>query len=163
VPSPASSPSWARRRTRAILVIVVVLLAVPAGVAAQPTIARIAYLSPDSGPSLYSETFRQGLRDLGWVEGQNVAIEYWWADQKREWLPALARELVRRPVDLIFASTTQAALAIRRSRWIRKRNDGTRSSSSSAWSHLLRAAIHYGNRRGFFVKSDGAKGESRRR
>lgn len=95
----------------AVLVTVVVLLALPAAVAAQQTVSRIAYLSPDSGPSLYSEAFRQGLRDLGWVEGQNVAIEYWWADQKRDRLPDLARELVRRPVDLIFASTTQAALA----------------------------------------------------
>jgi putative ABC transport system substrate-binding protein len=96
---------------RHAVVAVVLLLAVPTGVAAEQGVFRIAYLSPDSGPSLYSEAFRQGLRDLGWVEGKNVAIEYWWADQRRERLPALARELVRRPVDLILASTTQAALA----------------------------------------------------
>jgi putative tryptophan/tyrosine transport system substrate-binding protein len=95
----------------AIFAFVVVLFVVPVAVEAQPAVSRIAYLSPDSGPSLYSEAFRQGLRDLGWVEGQNVAIEYWWADQKRDRLPDLAREIVRRPVDLIFASTTQAALA----------------------------------------------------
>jgi putative ABC transport system substrate-binding protein len=95
----------------AVLVTLLGLFAVPAAVVAQQTVSRIAYLSPDSGPSLYSEAFRQGLRDLGWVEGRNVAIEYWWADQKRDRLPGLARELVRRPVDLILASTTQAALA----------------------------------------------------
>jgi putative ABC transport system substrate-binding protein len=99
------------RQVRHAVVAVVLLLAVPAGVATGQGVFRIAYLSPDSGPSLYSDAFRQGLRDLGWVEGKNIAIEYWWADQKRERLPALARELVRRPVDLILASTTQAALA----------------------------------------------------
>lgn len=100
-----------RHIRHAVLVTVILFLAGPAAVVAEQAVSRIAYLSPDSGPSLYSEAFRQGLRDLGWVEGENVAIEYWWADQKRERLPALARELVRRPVDLILASTTQAALA----------------------------------------------------
>ncbi len=100
-----------RHVSHAVLVTLIVLFAVPAAVVAQQRVSRIAYLSPDSGPSLYSEAFRQGLRDLGWVEGRNVAIEYWWADQKRDRLPGLARELVRRPVDLILASTTQAALA----------------------------------------------------
>lgn len=96
-----------------ILAFALVLLAVPVAVEAQQAgrLFRIGYLSPDSGPSLYSEAFRQGLRDIGWVEGQNIAIEYRWADQKGHRLPELAQELVRRPVDLIFASTTQGALA----------------------------------------------------
>lgn len=97
----------------AIFAIAIVILAIPAGVDAQQAgrLYRIGYLSPDSGPSAHSEAFAHGLRDLGWVEGQNVAIEYRWADQKRDLLPGLARELVRRPVDVILASTTQAALA----------------------------------------------------
>jgi len=57
------------------------------------------------------EAFRQGLRELGWVEGQNIAIEVRYAEGKRDQLPELAAELVRRKVDLIFASTTPAALA----------------------------------------------------
>ena len=89
------------------------LLAAPLAVGAQQAarVYRIGYLSPDSGPSQYSEAFRQGLRDLGWLEGEDIAIEYRWAEQKRDRLPGLARELVRRRVDLIFAVSVQGALA----------------------------------------------------
>jgi len=73
-------------------------------------VPRIGYLSsaPDM-PLLVA--FRQGLRDLGWVEGQNIAIEVRSAEGKYERLPDLAAELVRLKVDAIFASTTPAALA----------------------------------------------------
>jgi putative ABC transport system substrate-binding protein len=100
-------------RRRFLLTSLAGALAAPLGVEAQQAgrLYRIGYLSPDSGASLYSEAFRQGLRDLGWVEGQNIAIEYRWTDQKKDRLQDLARELVRRPVDLIFASSTQAAFA----------------------------------------------------
>ncbi len=57
------------------------------------------------------EAFRQGLRDLGSVEGKNIAIEVRSAEGKYERLPELAAELVRLKVDVIFASTTPAALA----------------------------------------------------
>ena len=91
----------------------VVVLALPFTAEAQQgeRVFRIGYLSPDSGPSLYSKAFEQGLRDLGWIEGRTLAIDYRWADQKRGRLSDLATELVRYPVDLIFASSTQAALA----------------------------------------------------
>jgi putative ABC transport system substrate-binding protein len=56
-------------------------------------------------------TFQQGLRDLGWVEGQNVAIEWRFSEGSAEPLPRLAAELVGVPVDLIVASPTQPALA----------------------------------------------------
>jgi putative ABC transport system substrate-binding protein len=58
------------------------------------------------------EAFRQGLRDLGYVEGQNIAIEYRWAEGKYERYPALAADLVRFKVDVIVAvggAATEAA------------------------------------------------------
>jgi putative tryptophan/tyrosine transport system substrate-binding protein len=51
------------------------------------------------------------LRELGWVEGQNIAIEYRWAEGRFDRLPDLAAKLVRLKVDVIVASATPAALA----------------------------------------------------
>jgi len=75
-----------------------------------PRIGYLEFGTAAPGTS-FLEAFRQGLRDLGWVEGQNIAIEVRYAEGKRDQLPELAAELVRRKVDLIFASTTPAALA----------------------------------------------------
>jgi ABC-type uncharacterized transport system substrate-binding protein len=74
--------------------------------AQQPTkIARIGYLSPgDSVSRTYRiEAFRQGLKELGYVEGKNTIIEYRFAEARSERLPELARELVGLKVDIIFA------------------------------------------------------------
>ena len=57
------------------------------------------------------DAIRQGLKDTGFVEGQNVAIEYRFAENHYERLPALAADLVQRQVTMIVATTTQAALA----------------------------------------------------
>jgi len=54
---------------------------------------------------------KQGLRDLGYLEGKSLVIEYRWANGRHEQLDVLATELVRVPMDVIFAPTTAAALA----------------------------------------------------
>ena len=75
-------------------------------------IARIGYLATNRATSPHlREAFLQGLRDLGYVEGRNVVIEYRDAEGKVERLPALAAELVALKVDVIVASGTLAALA----------------------------------------------------
>ena len=82
--------------------------------AQQPNnVARIGFLaaSSRSGMSHLTEPFLQGLREVGYVEGKNIAIEYRWADGKFERLPELAAELVRLKVDVIVAAVTQASLA----------------------------------------------------
>ena len=66
-------------------------------------IPRIGYLTgatPD-GQAARIEAFRQGLRELGYVEGKNIVIEYRYAEGKLDRLPALAAELVRLKVDVI--------------------------------------------------------------
>jgi len=83
------------------------LLAAPLAAEAQQAgkVPRVGYLSPLSGsdPQIQRglDVFRQALRELGWVEGQNIAIEYRWAEGKYERLPDLATELVRLKVDVI--------------------------------------------------------------
>jgi putative ABC transport system substrate-binding protein len=75
-------------------------------------VARIGWLAVHLAPNRHlSEAFRQGLRDLGYVEGRNVVIEYRDAEGKFERFPALAAELVALKVDVIVAPTTPAALA----------------------------------------------------
>jgi putative ABC transport system substrate-binding protein len=89
-------------------------LAAPLAVEAQQAvkIARIGYLSVDmAGNPHLRDAFLQGLRDLGYVEGRNVVIEYRDAEQKIERLPALAAELVALKVDVIVAGATPHTLA----------------------------------------------------
>jgi putative ABC transport system substrate-binding protein len=68
-----------------------------------PTIGFLNPLSPESVPNLV-RSFHQGLREAGYVEGENIAIEYRWAEGKFDRLPALAAELVRREVAVIVST-----------------------------------------------------------
>ena len=81
--------------------------------AQQPGMPVIGFLSsraPSDTPQFLAAV-RQGLKDSGFVEGQNVAIEYRFAGNRRERLPALAADLVHHQVTVIAATTTSAALA----------------------------------------------------
>ena len=73
-------------------------------------IGLLSQYSPSDVSPLH-EAFRLGLRDLGWVEGKNINIEYRYAEGKRDRHPDLAADLVRLKVDVIVASATTAALA----------------------------------------------------
>src|SRR5436309_3227516 len=89
----------------------VLLLTVSLVEAQQPKkVPRIGYLAADpQAPT--RDSFRQGLRDLGYVEGQNIVVEYQQAGDKADRLPALASDLVGRQVDVIVAGGSQAVRA----------------------------------------------------
>ena len=99
------------------LVVTLVTLASCGAVATaqQPAkIPRIGFLSAASPSAIAArvEAFRQGLDELGYVEGKNIVIEYRYAEGKRDRLPALAGELVRLKVDVIVTAgpgSTRAA------------------------------------------------------
>ncbi|OFZ84212.1 MAG: hypothetical protein A2W21_01385 [Betaproteobacteria bacterium RBG_16_66_20] len=79
-------------------------------------IFRIGLLSPfsPSAAAAWHEAFRQGLRDLGWVEGKNIGIEYRFAEGRNDRIPDLAADVVRLKVDIIVADTTSSALAAKK-------------------------------------------------
>ena len=91
-------------RRRLIALLGVAITAPRALRAQQKPMPVIGYLnggSPEANPNLAA--FHQGLRETGWVEGRNVAIEYRWAEFRYDRLPALAADLVGRKVDVIAA------------------------------------------------------------
>jgi putative ABC transport system substrate-binding protein len=77
---------------------------------AMPVIGVLDARSPGTTESLL-RAFRQGLKDTSYVEGENVALEYRWADNELDRLPGLAAELARRRVSVIAVSTPVVALA----------------------------------------------------
>ena len=109
----------ARRQLLNVLAITLALSTLsvsPVPAAQQPGKAhRVGFLSAsspsDARSQRFLEAFRQGLRELGWVEGQNIAIEYRWAEGKYDRLPGLAAELVRLKVDVIVAVAVPAIQA----------------------------------------------------
>jgi len=100
---------------RAFLIQAGALLVVPLGAAAQQPsrVPRVGYLfsfTPAEGQHLW-EACRQGLRELGYVEGRNIAIEARWTDGRYERLPELVAELVRLKVDVMVVQATPGSLA----------------------------------------------------
>ena len=99
----------------AVLILLPALLGAPLAAEAQEAgkVARIGFLgtasSSNRSPGL--DAFRQGLRELGWVEGQNTVIDYRRAEGRLDRLPALAAELARLKVDVIVTVGTQGVLA----------------------------------------------------
>src|SRR6516162_4717021 len=79
--------------------------------AAVPVIGWLSYQSVEVEYKDVTVPFLQGLKETGYVEGQNVAIEYRWAENQLDRLPALAADLVRRRVAVIVAAATPAAQA----------------------------------------------------
>ena len=104
------------RRRRVCFVLVALALLVAPLAAAQPPakVPRIGYLgsgSPSAGAPLL-EAFRQGLRELGYVEGQNLFIDYRWGEGRPERFPALAGELINLRVGVIVTASNPAVTAL---------------------------------------------------
>ena len=100
-----------------ILVAVILLAVVAIAEAQQPTkVPRIGYLSSTSYStnSARVDAFKQGLRELGYVEGKTIIIEWRYAEGKPDHLSALAAELVRLKVDAIFAQSTASVQAAKK-------------------------------------------------
>jgi putative ABC transport system substrate-binding protein len=104
-------------RRRFVLALVAAALAAPlASFAQQPAkIARIGFLlaASSQGNETQLQAFRDGLRDLGYVEGKNFQLEVRWGEGKLERLPALAAELVQLKVDIIVAASSPSVVAAR--------------------------------------------------
>jgi putative tryptophan/tyrosine transport system substrate-binding protein len=79
--------------------------------AQQPVLPMIGYLSAGAPSPTMLLAFRQGLGESAYFEGRNVAIEYRWPDRQNDQMPALAADLVRHQVNVIYASGINAAIA----------------------------------------------------
>jgi putative ABC transport system substrate-binding protein len=88
-----------------------VALSFPAQAQQAKKMPRIGYLRAETPPAVDIEALRQGLRELGYVEGQNIIVEYRSADANEERLRSLVTELIRLKVDLIVASAPAATRA----------------------------------------------------
>jgi putative ABC transport system substrate-binding protein len=95
------------------VVTVIILVVSPASAQQHAKIPRVGILLP-SAPSTAAdanlEAFLEGLRNLGYVEGRNIILEYRWAENREDQYPALVADLIRLKVDIIYTSSTPAVL-----------------------------------------------------
>jgi putative ABC transport system substrate-binding protein len=99
-------------RAAVVMALAVAVVLNPLGVDAQPKVVHVGYLAADLAANpTFPAAFREGLRDLGYVEGQNVVIEYRSAEGHSERLSSLAAELVRLKVDILVSEGTPPSLA----------------------------------------------------
>lgn len=108
-----------RNAIAAVLLFVIPLVPVIADAQAVGKVARVGFLAPSAAPapgqaSPLLDAFRDGLRALGYVEGQNLVLERRYADTRPERLPELAADLVRVQVNLIVTAGSQATQAAKR-------------------------------------------------
>jgi putative ABC transport system substrate-binding protein len=98
---------------RLIAVVLALSLTAPLAADAQSAskVYRIGFLRWQAGPDANFDAHRQALRELGWIEGRNVAFEYRYAAGRADRVPFLAAELVRSKVDLIVTNTIEVARA----------------------------------------------------
>ena len=102
------------RRACGMLLLALAALSPTLSTSEQATkVFHIGFLRPDA-PDFLLDAFREGLRDLGYIEGKNIVIEQRWASGHYDTVPALADELVRMNVDIIVTSATPGALAAKR-------------------------------------------------
>jgi ABC-type uncharacterized transport system substrate-binding protein len=118
------------RRIGLAVVLAVSLTLAPLVAEAQQTgkVYRLGFLRWQEGPDANFEALQQNLRELGWIEGRNVAFEYRWAAGQLDRLPLLAEELVHSKVDLIVTNTMPVARRPPRSLAVRLEPDRPRVS-----------------------------------
>jgi len=103
-----------KRRTIPALLAALLLMSVQVADAQQPKkIPRIGILRVGTPPDAFIDAFREGLKQMGYVEGQNIALDYRWLKREDQFAEA-AEELVRLKVDVIVVTSTPGALAARR-------------------------------------------------
>ena len=107
------------RLSRFLVVMTVVALFTPAEAQQPKKVPRIGFLATSSASdpqtALGLDALRQGLRDLGYVEGKNINIEYRYAEGRSEQLPELAKELVRLKIDILVVQNDRTARAVQKS------------------------------------------------
>jgi putative ABC transport system substrate-binding protein len=102
-----------KRILLSVAAVIVMVFACEADAQQRGTVPHVGILlpsSPTSSPDANLEAFRQGLRDLGYVDGRNITLEYRWAENREDQYPALVAELIRLKVDIIFTTSTPAVL-----------------------------------------------------
>src|SRR5215469_7231199 len=94
--------------SRFLVVLIVVALFSPAEAQQSKKVARLGYVSASGGPASPDarfEVFRQGLRDLGYIEGKNILLEVRYAEGRQDPIPSLVADLVELKVDVLLLTT----------------------------------------------------------